>query len=223
MTNMTNTNIEKMDFSVKSAKAFRDGLAMYHNAVFEIADQILQISDQRKAWATVKATNEDKLARLAKGESVLGDEATMKQEIVQAEEKIAQLNKDLAEFKSAQADRLDKGYALLTDELYEAYEAYVNDGVSMQEAVYTWFTAQGLTPTEHGVLLVEKACGLKKTSARQKCKDGKHLVALKQKPWRDIFLGALCDELTANKDNPIIPIYKFQYVLKNKRNKKSNK
>lgn len=223
MTTMTN-EITKMDFSVKSAKAFRDGLAMYHNATFEIADQILQIGEQVKAWRTVLNTNLDKIARIEKGEkNVIGNKADLEAEGAQALGKIKKLQADLAEYKKAQTDRLEKGYALLTDDLYKAYVDYVQDGKSMQEAVDAWFTAQGLTPTDGGLLLVEKACGLKKTSARTKCKTGQHLQAMTQKPWRDIFLGALCDELTKNKDNPIIPIYKFQYVLKDKRQKKTAK
>ena len=214
----------KMDFSVGTAKNFRNGLAQYHNATMEIADQILQVGEQVKAWRTVLNTNLDKIERIEKGDTnVIGNKEDLELEAAQALAKVKKLQADLAEYKQAQADRLDKGYALLTDDLYKAYVAYVEDGTSMKDAVFAWFTAQGLTPTEHGVLLVEKACGLKKTSARQKCKTGQHLTTLKQKPWRDIFLGALCDELTENKDNPIIPIYKFQYVLKDNRKKKSNK
>ena len=222
---MTNTTIKNgsMDFSVKTAKAFRDGLAMYHNATFEIADQILQVGETVKSLQTLISTNRDKVERIDKGDtSVIGNRADLVDEIDTFTLKVETYKSQLAEYKKAQADRLDKGYALLTDELYNAYLDYI-DGKDPSEAIAEWFSAQGLEPTYEGIDLVMRACGKKKTSARQKCKTGKHLGNLTKKAWRDIFLGAICDELTQDEEHPIIPIYKFQYVLKDKRTKKNDK
>lgn len=222
---MTNTTIKtgKMDFSVKSAKAFRDGLAQYHNATFEIADQILQVGESVKSLQTLINTNMEKVKRIDEGDtSVIGNRADLVDEIDTFTAKVDNYRSQLAEYKKAQADRLDKGYVLLTDDLYEAYKDYL-DGKDPSEAIATWFTAQGLVPTDEGIDLILRACGKKKSSARQKCKTGKHLDKLTKNAWRDIFLGALCDELTQDAEHPVIPIYKFKYVLKDKRTKKSDK
>ena len=212
---MTTIKSGKMQFNVKSAKNFRDTLAKWHNADFELAEEILKKSDRVKALQSVIATNKEDLERLSKGEKgVLREKSVIEAEITDYEARIDAENKALAEYRQAQTERYEGARNLLTKELYNAYVAFVTNGERdvYRDALADFFTNNGLEPCEDSLNDFINAVGKKKNSARQKVKTGKHNGNFAYTTWRDIFLGEICDVM-----GDALPLYKFTYVLKEKR------
>lgn len=207
----------KMQMNAKSGKDFRATLAKWHNADFELAEEILRKSDRVKAIRTLIDSNADLIAKLEKGESIIGGKsvADLQNEIATWENQITSENNALAEYKKAQADRYADAHALLSKDLYNAYVDYVTNGtVGYICALADFFEQNGLEPAMDSLNEFVAAVGKKKNSARQKIKTGNHNGAVSYVAWRDIFLGEICDVM-----GDALPLYKFTYVLKEKREK----
>ena len=207
----------KMQMNAKSGKDFRATLAKWHNADFELAEEILRKFDRVKAIRTLIDSNADLIAKLEKGESIIGGKsvADLQNEIATWENQITSENNALAEYKKAQADRYADAHALLSKDLYNAYVDYVTNGtVGYICALADFFEQNGLEPAIDSLNEFVAAVGKKKNSARQKIKTGNHNGAVSYVAWRDIFLGEICDVM-----GDALPLYKFTYVLKEKREK----
>lgn len=203
------TNIK---FNAKQAKGFRDTLAKWHNADFELADAMLLKGDRVKAHRAIIASNAELLKKADRLDK--RTDAEIKAETADLEAKIQDENEAIVELRKAQADRYEPARKMVTRELYKGYVAYYQDGDrdAYVEALTVWFNRNGVACTRNDVGDFVNVVGKKKNSARQKCKTGKHNGIYSYTTWRDIFLGELCDTL-----GDLLPMRKFQYVLKNDR------
>lgn len=207
----------KCQFNATSAKNFRAVLAKWHNATFEIADELLQKSDRVKALRTLINTDKTLLEKLDKGESII-DKRTpseIQAEIDDYQSKIDHENAAMAEFRKAQADRLSKGEDLISKALYEAYTKSFEDMDSYTVAIAQFLSDNGVEPCDDTIKVLISAVGKKSASARNMCKSGKHNTVFGYTQWRKIFLGELCDIM-----GDTLPLYKFTYVLKDERKNK---
>ena len=207
----------KCQFNATSAKNFRAVLAKWHNATFEIADELLQKSDRVKALRTLINTDKTLLEKLDKGESII-DKCTpseIQAEIDGYQSKIDHENAAMAEFRKAQADRLSKGEDLISKALYEAYTKSFEDMDSYTVAIAQFLSDNGVEPCDDTIKVLISAVGKKSASARNMCKSGKHNTVFGYTQWCKIFLGELCDIM-----GDTLPLYKFTYVLKDERKNK---
>lgn len=212
-------NNGKMQMNAKSGKDFRTTLAKWHNADFEIAEEVLRKSDRVKAIYTLISTNKDLIAKLENGEKIIGNKTVeeLQAEIDKFNADIDAENKAMAEYRKVQAERYADAHALLNKDLHKAYVGYVTEGRRDEYvvALANFFDENGLEPTIDSLNVFIGAVGKKKNSARQKIKTGSHNGAVSYVAWRDIFLGEICDVM-----GDALPLYKFTYVLKENRDKK---
>ena len=209
----------KMQYNAKSGKDFRATMAKWHNADFELAEEILRKQDRVNALNTLIGSNNDLIAKLEKGESIIGNKTVedLRSEIANWEVQKVTENENLAEYRKAQASRYEDARALLSKELHQAYVEYVTNGNrdGYVLALANFFDENGLEPTMDSLNEFVASVGKKKNSARQKVKTGNHNGSVSYQAWRDIFLGEICDVM-----GDALPLYKFTYVLKEKRAKK---
>ena len=222
-TTITMDTIKKgnCQFNATSAKAFRATLAKWHNATFKIADELLAKNDRVKALRTLIDSNNALIDKLNNGESIIGDKslADLQSEIDTWEKSIQSENDAMAELRKAQSDRMSKAEDLVSKDLYNAYVESVNATTD----TYTLAIAQFLPDNGHEACIdtintLIASVGKKTNSARNMCKTGKHNGVFAYNQWRKIFLGELCDMM-----GDALPIYKFTYVLSDKRKKSDNK
>lgn len=200
----------KMQFNVKEAKGFRDTLAKWHNADFELAVAIDKRSKTVRNYMSMIETDNDIIAKMDAGEKIFGTKtrSDLVAEIADFNARIESENKALKELRDVQAKRLEGAYALLTTDLHKAYVAYVKEGKRAEyvEALCVFFESNGLVPTLDGINAFVACVGKKKATTRTKIEQAKHNDAFSYRPWRDIFLGELCDEMGS-----ALPIEKFIY------------
>lgn len=204
-------------FNATSAKKFRTTLAKWHNASFEIADELLQKNDRVKALRTLVKSNESLIEKLNKGESIIGSKtvAELQTEIDGWNAQIVTENAQMAEYRKAQSARFKEAEDLVSKSIYEAY---CGEGeVLYTDAIATFLSVNGIEPCSDTITALILAIGKKSASARQMCKSGKHNTTFSFPQWRKIFLGELCDMM-----GDCLPLYKFTYVLVDKRKQKSN-
>ena len=226
---MTNTTIITMDtikkgncqFNATSAKSFRTILAKWHNATFKIADELLAKNDRVKALRTLIESNSKLIDKLNNGESIIGSKslADLQSEIDTWNESIQSENDAMAELRKAQSDRMSKAEGLVSKGLYNAYVESVNattDAYTL--AIAQFLSDNGIEPCADTINTLIAAVGKKTNSARNMCTTGTHNGTFSYNQWRKIFLGELCDLM-----GDTLPLYKFAYVLSDKRNKSENK
>ena len=225
---MTNTTITmdtikkgNCQFNATSAKSFRTTLAKWHNATFKIADELLAKNDRVKALRTLIDSNTKLIDKLNNGESIISNKSItdLQSEIDTWNESIKSENDAMAELRKAQSDRMSKAEELVPKTLYELYAACMDTekdeyilGIAM------FLSANGIEPCIDTINTLIASVGKKTNSARNMCKTGKHNGTFSFNQWRKIFLGELCDMM-----GDALPIYKFAYVLSDKRVKSENK
>lgn len=225
---MTNTTITmesikkgNCQFNATSAKSFRTALAKWHNATFKIADELLAKNDRVKALRTLIDSNSKLIDKLNNGESIISNKSVsdLQSEIDAWEKSIKSENDAMAELRKAQSDRMSKVEELVPKTLYELYVACMDTekdeyvlGIAM------FLSANGIEPCIDTINTLIASVGKKTNSARNMCKTGKHNGVFAYNQWRKIFLGELCDMM-----GDTLPIYKFAYVLSDKRTKSENK
>ena len=222
-TTITMDTIKKgnCQFNATSAKSFRTTLAKWHNATFKIADELLAKNDRVKALRTLIDSNTKLIDKLNNGESIIGSKSVsdLQSEIDTWNESIQSENDAMAELRKAQSDRMSKAEDLVSKTLYELYVACMDTekdeyilGIAM------FLSANGIEPCIDTINALIASVGKKTNSARNMCKTGKHNGTFSYNQWRKIFLGELCDMM-----GDTLPIYKFAYVLSDKRAKSENK
>lgn len=225
---MTNTTITmesikkgNCQFNATSAKAFRATLAKWHNATFKIADELLAKNDRVKALRTLIDSDTKLIDKLNNGESIIGDKslADLQSEIDTWNASIQSENDAMAELRKAQSDRMSKAEELVSKDLYNAYVESVNATTDAYTLAIAQFLADnGIEPCIDTINTLIASVGKKTNSARNMCKTKKHNGVFSYNQWRKIFLGELCDMM-----GDALPIYKFTYVLSDKRKKSDNK
>ena len=198
----------KMQFNVKSAKNFRDTLAKWHNADFELAVALDKKSKTVASYNTMIATDRDIISKIDNGEKTMKTKEELLSEIADFESRIAHESEVIRELREVQKTRLESAYALLSKELHSAYVDYIKNGMREEyvNALCTLFENNGLTPTLDSINDFVSCVGKKKATTRNKIANAKHNDAFAYNPWRDIFLGELCDVMGES-----LPIDKFIY------------
>lgn len=225
---MTNTTITmesikkgNCQFNATSAKSFRTTLAKWHNATFKIADELLAKNDRVKALRTLIDSNSKLIDKLNNGESIIGNKSVsdLQSEIDTWNASIQSENDAMAELRKAQSDRMRKAEDLVSKDLYNAYVKSIADfSTDYNLAIAQFLADNGIEPCIDTINTLIASVGKKTNSARNMCKTGKHNGVFAYNQWRKIFLGELCDLM-----GDTLPIYKFAYVLSDKRNKSENK
>ena len=225
---MTNTTITmdsikkgNCQFNVTSAKSFRTTLAKWHNATFKIADELLAKNERVKALRILIDSNNKLIDKLNNGESIIGNKSVtdLQSEIDVWKKSIKSENDAMAELRKAQSDRMSKAEDLITKDLYNAYVKSIADfSTDYRLAIAQFLSDNGIEPCADTINALIASVGKKTNSARNMCKTGKHNGTFSYNQWRKIFLGELCDLM-----GDTLPIYKFAYVLSDKRNKSENK
>ena len=226
MTNTTNITMDTIkkgncQFNATSAKSFRTTLAKWHNATFKIADELLAKNDRVKALRTLIDSNSKLIDKLNNGESIIGDKSLsdLQSEIDTWNASIQSENDAMAELRKAQSDRMSKAEELVSKDLYNAYVKSITDfSTDYNLAIAQFLSANGIEPCIDTINTLIASVGKKTNSARNMCKTGKHNGVFSYNQWRKIFLGELCDIM-----GDALPIYKFAYVLSDKRAKSENK
>lgn len=215
---MANLANGKMQFNVKSAKGFRDTLAKWHNADFELAVAIDKKNEIVRNLQTMIKTDLEVIAKFDSGERVSGRKTRedFVAEVADFEARIQAESDTLAELRNVQNTRLEAAYALLSKELHNAYVGYISEEKRDEyiDALAQFFTNNGLEPTVDGINAFIACVGKKKATTRKKIKDGKHNDAFSYRQWRDIFLGELCDVM-----GDALPINKLIYKTMEERQK----
>ncbi len=206
--NTTTLATGKMQFNVKSAKNFRDTLAKWHNADFELAVALDKKSKTVASYNTMIATDRDIISKIDNGEKTIKTREELLSEIADFESRITHENDVIRELREVQKTRLESAYALLTKELHSAYVDYIKNGMREEyvNALCTFFENNGLVPTLDSINDFVSCVGKKKATTRNKIANAKHNDAFAYNPWRDIFLGELCDVMGES-----LPIEKFVY------------
>ena len=222
-TTITMDTIKKgnCQFNATSAKSFRTTLAKWHNATFKIADELLAKNDRVKALRTLIDSNSKLIDKLNNGESIIGSKsvADLQSEIDTWNASIQSENDAMAELRKAQSDRLSKAEELVSKDLYNAYaKSIVDFSTDYNLAIAQFLADNGIEPCIDTINTLIASVGKKTNSARNMCKTGKHNGTFSYNQWRKIFLGELCDMM-----GDTLPIYKFAYVLSDKRAKSENK
>ena len=225
---MTNTTITmdtikkgNCQFNSTSAKSFRTILAKWHNATFKIADELLAKNDRVKALRTLIDSNSKLIDKLNNGESIIGSKsiADLQSEIDAWNTSIQSENDAMVELRKAQSDRMSKAEELVSKDLYNAYAKSIADfSTDYNLAIAQFLSDNGIEPCIDTINALIASVGKKTNSARNMCKTGKHNGTFSFNQWRKIFLGELCDMM-----GDALPIYKFTYVLSDKRKKSDNK
>lgn len=222
-TTITMESIKKgnCQFNATSAKSFRTTLAKWHNATFKIADELLAKNDRVKALRTLIDSNNKLIDKLNNGESIIAQKSVsdLQSEIDTWDASIQSENNAMEELRKAQSDRMSKAEELVSKELYNAYVESVNATTDAYTLAIAQFLANnGIEPCIDTINTLIASVGKKINSARNMCKTGKHNGVFSYNQWRKIFLGELCDMM-----GDTLPIYKFAYVLSDKRAKSENK
>lgn len=206
----------KLQFNVKSAKNFRDTLAKWHNADFELAVALDKKSSIVKGYKTMIDTDKDIIAKIDNGENALKSREDLLSEIADFENRIAHESKVIAELREVQKTRLEDAHALLSKELHKAYCDYITSGDNSTyvEELCKFFENNGVEPTM-GVYDFVCAIGIRKATTKQKITSEKHTTSMSYTQWRDLFLGFLCDTM----GNDVLPIEKFIYQTIEERRK----
>lgn len=206
----------RMQFNVKSAKNFRDTLAKWHNADFELAVALDKKSKIVASYKTMIATNNSILVDLENGKNTIKSREDLLSEIADFESRIAHESKVIAELRNEQKSRLESAYALLSKELHKAYCDYISSGDNSiyVEELCKFFESNGVEPT---MAIYDFVCaiGIRKATTKQKIASEKHTTSMSFTQWRDLFLGFLCDTM----GNDVLPIDKFIYQTMEERRK----
>ena len=222
-TTITMDTIKKgnCQFNATSAKSFRTTLAKWHNATFKIADELLAKNDRVKALRTLIDSNNALIDKLNNGESIIANKSItdLQSEIDTWNASIKSENDAIAELRKAQSDRMSKAEELVSKDLYNAYVKSITDfSTDYNLAIAQFLSDNGIEPCINTINTLIASVGKKTNSARNMCKTGKHNGTFSYNQWRKIFLGELCDIM-----GDTLPIYKFAYVLSDKRAKSENK
>lgn len=197
-----------MQFNVKSAKGFRDTLAKWHNADFELAVALDKKSKTVASYKSIIDTDNGLIADIDNGKKTLKTREEYLAEIADYEARIQAESDTIKELREVQKTRLESAYALLTKELHTAYVDYITNGNldGYTEALCVFLENNGLEPTANGINAFVACVGKKKATTRTKIESKKHNDAYAFTAWRDIFLGELCDVM-----GDALPLEKYIY------------
>lgn len=210
---MANTaiNAGKVNFNVKTAKAFRDLMAIWHIFDFEYDDMRKKKVSQVKNAKGIIATNEE---LIAKKDFSLHDETYYQTQIASMRQSIADAEKRLADWKNEQEKTVEKTTAIFTKALYAEYVKFMaeNDATwrvsAYTQAIADLLTENGLTPAWDTLDTLVHCVKMTNGTGSTKAETHKHLRPQTEGTWRKLFMATLCDLM-----GDILPTYKFRYIL----------
>jgi len=210
---MTNTTINagKVNFNVKSAKAFRDTMAIWHIFDFELADLRKKKAQEVANAKGIIATNLELIDKKSFG---IHDKAYYEDQIAQMEQNIRESEKRLSDWQAEQEKAVSKVTAIFGKTLYKSYVASMEDDngawrvSAYTQAIADLLTAQGLTPAWDTLDTLYHCVRKGKGTGSSKAETGKHNKAMTENMWRTVFMGELCDLM-----GDILPKYKFIHIL----------
>ena len=209
-----------LQLNAKELKNFRDTLAKWHIADFDSKDEKITKSTRINALKGLIATNQTIIDKSKdKAEIQLRTD-----EIKEWEKKIEEETARVKKHMEAQAPNFEAGRKLITDELVEKFEAYLDDiyndekEAELLQAIADWFIANGATGVvADDVRKYLRPLGRKGASARQSCLTNRHTTREKGVKLKDAFLGALCDDESVIS---LLPVYSWTNKIENKSKKK---
>lgn len=215
----------RSQFNAKDAKNFRDTLAKWHTADFEIAEEINKTYDYVESRKKCIETNVEFISD-EKNAMNFVELSKRKEEIEKFETDIAIASQKLSDYKKEQVNRLDAGLRLVTEDLYNAYETYAKDTENTEKyqayivTIAQWLLNNGVVPKMATCIAISGIVGTSggANSAKGKVKNGTHNKIVTKKSFPKVFIGGMCDLL---KD--ILPTHKFQYIPFSLREKNKNK
>lgn len=217
MTNTTN----KAQFNVKEAKDFRATMAKWADAHGNIGEKILAKQDFVKARRALILSNEDAINGKTTLVGKTIEEVRAESAKFQAEIDVA--TTELAEYKKAQSDRINPALALVVDDIYNAYSAFIMDAenadlyTAYAQTVSKFFTDNGVVSGDVTVQALCAKTGADRASARAEFKTGKTTKAMSKSKFKDLFVRSLCDIMRSVN---ALPEYKYAYVPQKDREKK---
>ena len=202
-------------FNASSAKDFRAKLAKWHDADFDISQELAKKNDLIKNRNDSITTNNDLIADLRAGKKIIGNKT---ESMLLAENERFQKDIDDAkalckELTDVQKKRLDDGNALISDELFDAYKTYCKNKQDKEnagayyDAIAIMLHENGVAPCDDTVVALMGSVGSRAANAVQKFTSEKHNTNTAKATFKKIFLGDLCDIMA-----DVLPKYKFQYV-----------
>lgn len=214
--------MKKAQFNVKEAKEFRTIMAKWADAHGALNEKILSKQDFVKARKTMMASNQDAIDGKTTliGKSV----ADLVAENQRYQSEIEKASVELAEFRKAQADRVNPALALVGDSLYKAYATAVMDGedtdkvVAYAAEIDIFFATNGVVSGEATVNALMGKTGADRASARYEYKNGTATKAMAKAKFKDLFIRSLCDIM---RQAQALPEYKYSYVPMAEREKKN--
>lgn len=210
---MTNTiiNAGRINWNVKSAKTFRDTMAIWHLFDFELADMMKKKANEVKNSKGIIATDQELIAKKSFG---LHDKKYYESQIADMEQSIRDSEKRLADWKAEQEKTVSKVTAIFTKDLYKLYVASVGENENAwrvsayTQAIADLLSEQGVTPAWDTLHTLYMCVRKGKGSGSSKAETGKHNKAMTETMWRQIFMGELCDLM-----GDLLPKYKFLHIL----------
>lgn len=209
---MTNTiNAGKVNFNVKTAKVFRDTMGVYHVFKFELADLRKKKVRNVAMYKRIIATDEE---YIEKKNYRLHDKKFYEDEIVAMQGKIADAEKELADWIAEEEANGLKAEAIFTRDMYKKYVASMHDNVNewrvsnYTQALADMLTANGVTPAWDTLNVLYHLNRERVGTGSDFAETGMHMTANKEKAWRDALMGKLCDLMGG-----LLPTYKFVNIL----------
>lgn len=200
----------KMQFNVKSAKVFREVLAKWHNADFEMAVALDIKSANVATYRAIIKTDNAQIEKCDKGEKTIKTREEYVAEIADYETRIKSEEDTVSELRDEQKSRIEKALALLSKDFYNKYVAYINEGKT-EDYANAWaafYTNNGCEPTKDGVDKGVALVGEEPNTVKGKIRDEKHNRAYTYQKWQKTVLGGLCD-MDGLKE--VLPMEKFKY------------
>lgn len=201
-----NTKKVKVQFNT-STPSFREIVGNYWVAVVELADMTKVYANNVKILSESVASLTEKAEK--KGLSNL---ETQRLELDSAQ--LEDYNKKFKVFRDEMNTRFEKCYALITKDLYPAYNAYarIQDNASFEVALRVFFSAHNIENTKSLTDFMLSVIGLRKAPANTKVKSKGTtlLIAQTEKTFNELFMHALA-QLMVDKNCIKPEQYTFTY------------
>lgn len=210
---MANTTINagKVNFNAKSAKGFRDLMAVWHIFDFEYDDMRKKKRQEVANAKGIIATDEELIEKKSFGQH---DKAYYEDQIASMKQAIADSEKRLADWATEQEKTVSKTTSIFGKDLYKAYVASMSDDNGAwrvspyTQAIADLLSSQGVTPAWDTLDTLYHCVRRGNGTGNTKAETGKHTKAQTESMWRKVFMGTVCD-LMGN----TLPTYKFKYIL----------
>ena len=208
-----------LQINTKEMKNFRDTVAKWHIANFDMADERITKSKTIKSLETLINTNNEVIAKSKNPAEIEKRQA----EIVEFQKKITDEKERVAKHIEALEPNIAAGRDLISAEFLRKLENYLDniyeDDIeeATLKAIANWFMENGAVGVvETDVRKYLRPIGKKMSSAKKACETNRHTTREKGNKLKDAFLGALCDDPTFIS---LLPVYSWTNKIEQKSKK----